>query len=202
MHPEPARTANQRSRPAEELRAAPDSRVTHGLRERGIQEWRSVGRRWAWLDPRPKEQVGDIGSMCSRSRGAVLAIPEPFSPASGDTRICTRWACSSTIWRSWPPAKRSTTWASIRGDERTRTADPLLAKQVLYRLSYVPALPFGNCRIILLLPVPQLMTLQHLTRMEPACERMARAFPSDRVRRRPSDGGVVPTSPSSRQRLR
>ena len=25
-----------------------------------------------------------------------------------------------------------------RGDERTRTADPLLAKQVLYRLSYVP----------------------------------------------------------------
>ena len=26
------------------------------------------------------------------------------------------------------------------GDERTRTADPLLAKQVLYQLSYVPAL--------------------------------------------------------------
>ncbi len=25
-----------------------------------------------------------------------------------------------------------------RGDERTRTADPLLAKQVLYQLSYVP----------------------------------------------------------------
>jgi hypothetical protein len=24
------------------------------------------------------------------------------------------------------------------GDERTRTADPLLAKQVLYQLSYVP----------------------------------------------------------------
>jgi hypothetical protein len=28
-----------------------------------------------------------------------------------------------------------------RGDERTRTADPLLAKQVLYQLSYVPELP-------------------------------------------------------------
>jgi hypothetical protein len=27
----------------------------------------------------------------------------------------------------------------MSGDERTRTADPLLAKQVLYRLSYVPA---------------------------------------------------------------
>ena len=31
---------------------------------------------------------------------------------------------------------RNTT--SISGDERTRTADPLLAKQVLYQLSYVP----------------------------------------------------------------
>ncbi len=27
----------------------------------------------------------------------------------------------------------------LGGDERTRTADPLLAKQVLYQLSYVPA---------------------------------------------------------------
>jgi hypothetical protein len=26
----------------------------------------------------------------------------------------------------------------LSGDERTRTADPLLAKQVLYQLSYVP----------------------------------------------------------------
>jgi hypothetical protein len=30
------------------------------------------------------------------------------------------------------------------GDERTRTADPLLAKQVLYQLSYVPVLTVGN----------------------------------------------------------
>src|SRR5688572_24398783 len=30
------------------------------------------------------------------------------------------------------------------GDERTRTADPLLAKQVLYQLSYVPVLTCGN----------------------------------------------------------
>src|SRR5205809_7753032 len=34
---------------------------------------------------------------------------------------------------------RNTT--SLGGDERTRTADPLLAKQVLYQLSYVPASP-------------------------------------------------------------
>jgi hypothetical protein len=30
------------------------------------------------------------------------------------------------------------TWTFTGGDERTRTADPLLAKQVLYQLSYVP----------------------------------------------------------------
>ena len=30
------------------------------------------------------------------------------------------------------------------GDERTRTADPLLAKQVLYQLSYVPVSTCGN----------------------------------------------------------
>ena len=37
---------------------------------------------------------------------------------------------------------RNTT--SHRGDERTRTADPLLAKQVLYQLSYVPPGDAGN----------------------------------------------------------
>jgi hypothetical protein len=31
-----------------------------------------------------------------------------------------------------------------RGDERTRTADPLLAKQVLYQLSYVPDCPIHD----------------------------------------------------------
>jgi hypothetical protein len=33
---------------------------------------------------------------------------------------------------------------SLGGDERTRTADPLLAKQVLYQLSYVPLLTCKN----------------------------------------------------------
>ena len=31
------------------------------------------------------------------------------------------------------------------GDERTRTADPLLAKQVLYQLSYIPFSPSPPC---------------------------------------------------------
>src|SRR5919106_6517906 len=34
---------------------------------------------------------------------------------------------------------RLSTSDCVGGDERTRTADPLLAKQVLYQLSYVPA---------------------------------------------------------------
>ena len=34
-------------------------------------------------------------------------------------------------------------WTLFGGDERTRTADPLLAKQVLYQLSYVPVLTCG-----------------------------------------------------------
>ena len=40
------------------------------------------------------------------------------------------------------------------GDERTRTADPLLAKQVLYQLSYVPE-----------------VTLDHTDSLEPMPER-------------------------------
>ena len=32
------------------------------------------------------------------------------------------------------------------GDEETRTPDPLLAKEMLFRLSYVP-LPSGRCRM-------------------------------------------------------
>ena len=39
------------------------------------------------------------------------------------------------------------TWVFDSGDERTRTADPLLAKQVLYRLSYVPMSTCGNIRL-------------------------------------------------------
>ena len=40
-----------------------------------------------------------------------------------------------TYNRRWFAHRRSS------GDERTRTADPLLAKQVLYQLSYVPCGP-------------------------------------------------------------
>jgi hypothetical protein len=41
-------------------------------------------------------------------------------------------------------AQAGPTQVFSRGDERTRTADPLLAKQVLYQLSYVPILTCGN----------------------------------------------------------
>ena len=34
-------------------------------------------------------------------------------------------------------------WGGGGGDEETRTPDPLLAKEVLYQLSYVPSAPDG-----------------------------------------------------------
>ncbi len=39
--------------------------------------------------------------------------------------------------------------SSIGGDERTRTADPLHAKQVLYQLSYIPTPPKRATRVII-----------------------------------------------------
>jgi Phage integrase, N-terminal SAM-like domain len=51
---------------------------------------------------------------------------------------------------------------ALSGDERTRTADPLLAKQVLYQLSYVPLFTWGNAKPRPCTPLLQLKTLQHL----------------------------------------
>jgi hypothetical protein len=47
------------------------------------------------------------------------------------------------------------------GDERTRTADPLLAKQVLYQLSYVPVFACGITKPGPCTPRPQLITVLH-----------------------------------------
>ena len=44
-----------------------------------------------------------------------------------------------TGFRPWLPHRKVG-----GGDERTRTADPLRAKQVLYRLSYVPMSTWGK----------------------------------------------------------
>jgi hypothetical protein len=46
----------------------------------------------------------------------------------------------------------------LGGDERTRTADPLLAKQVLYQLSYVPLLSCDDGNTLLGTAVPELLT--------------------------------------------
>jgi hypothetical protein len=82
------------------------------------------------------------------------------------------------------------------GDERTRTADPLLAKQVLYQLSYVPVGTCGNVEPRPCTQHRQRMTSQHLTNGA-GCEPRTRAFPRGKCRRRPDDGGVDPSSPSS-----
>ena len=43
------------------------------------------------------------------------------------------------------PGKLSSwlTWGVVGGDDGTRTHDPLLAKQVLFQLSYIPMLTCG-----------------------------------------------------------
>jgi hypothetical protein len=50
----------------------------------------------------------------------------------------------------------------LRGDERTRTADPLLAKQVLYQLSYVPLFACGDSESRPCTRLRQWITSQHL----------------------------------------
>ena len=50
--------------------------------------------------------------------------------------------CQSSGDAGMTSITRNTTSSS--GDERTRTADPLLAKQVLYQLSYVPLFACGD----------------------------------------------------------
>ena len=39
--------------------------------------------------------------------------------------------------------------AFLGGDKRDRTADPLLAKQVLSQLSYTPNLSIVNCQLLI-----------------------------------------------------
>jgi hypothetical protein len=60
------------------------------------------------------------------------------SPTSGRKLLRTYHADAIT----WATLKREQVRINaLGGDERTRTADPLLAKQVLYQLSYVPHVP-------------------------------------------------------------
>jgi hypothetical protein len=54
-------------------------------------------------------------------------------------------------------------WTFTGGDERTRTADPLLAKQVLYQLSYVPLFACGDSDPRRCTRLRQRITSQHLT---------------------------------------
>ena len=61
------------------------------------------------------------------------------------------------------PMIRASTRHFVGGDERTRTADPLLAKQVLYQLSYVPLFACGNSEPRPSTRLLHWITSQHLT---------------------------------------
>src|SRR5437773_11130034 len=72
-------------------------------------------------------------------RPTASAAKTMWNPS--DTAICARaaWSdVSATMITMTGRPSGSHVERSDGGDERTRTADPLLAKQVLYQLSYVP----------------------------------------------------------------
>ena len=56
-------------------------------------------------------------------------------PAFSQTRL---FSCQRTQGRPLRPAVQSGGVIVARGDGRARTGDPLLAKQVLFQLSYIP----------------------------------------------------------------
>jgi hypothetical protein len=70
--------------------------------------------------------------MCQGSAGAT--VKDQAEQVSRISRSCVQ--DQVTPERRASPETRQT----IGGDDRTRTDDPLLAKQVLYQLSYVPAM--------------------------------------------------------------
>jgi hypothetical protein len=122
----------------------------------------------------------------------------PRSPRAilGSPGVVVRGLRASANGRQGRPGCDALGGCDLRGDERTRTADPLLAKQVLYQLSYVPVGICGNVEPRPCTSSRQRMTSQHLTDGA-GCEPRTRAFPRGKCRRRPDDGGVVPSSPSS-----
>src|SRR5437667_1587371 len=71
----------------------------------------------------------------STGRPTASAAKTMWNPS--DTAICARAAWSDVSATMINITGRPQA-LMLSGDERTRTADPLLAKQVLYQLSYVP----------------------------------------------------------------
>ena len=115
----------------------------------GRRRWRSTPahRDWSpllWIPTRCSMTLGSTNTTAPSSLGieqeddrcqgsaeaTVRDQPDQVSTISPE--LCQRSGDAGTS-----SITRSTTKSC--GDERTRTADPLLAKQVLYQLSYVPA---------------------------------------------------------------
>ena len=67
---------------------------------------------------------------------AVAEVPELHT---GKSQIRATFAPRTGLGGLPPWAHTSSDQHVCCGDDRTRTGDPLLAKQVLYQLSYVPA---------------------------------------------------------------
>src|SRR5436853_234609 len=86
-----------------------------------------------------KGGIADIYTMVRVSlgkRGAMLTVRRHWSTRT-TTRVAARCRNGSRETSDVPWVARPS--GRSGGDDRTRTDDPLLAKQVLYQLSYVPA---------------------------------------------------------------
>ena len=103
--------------------------------------------------PAPK---GEPPDMADRSRPVAQRSAGPWPAAVGRTRIRGSMRDARSRWwtvmvRGWDPSCSvcDRRWDGDGGDEETRTPDPLLAKEMLYQLSYVPAPGCGEWWAIL-----------------------------------------------------
>jgi hypothetical protein len=93
----------------------------------------------------PDPRTGDTSCLRDNAFAQVRVLSRrPLPPEGLDVPVNEYFPREA-----WPPSGNAACVQTDRdecvgGDERTRTADPLLAKQVLYQLSYVPSLTCGN----------------------------------------------------------
>ena len=94
-----------------------------------------------FLDYSAKSKIFNLPKHIQLLRcGPLLraSLRRPGSRRSVAQRSAGRWPRSSRTRIRRPTQGRARLQSEVGGDEETRTPDPLLAKEMLYQLSYVP----------------------------------------------------------------
>jgi hypothetical protein len=94
--------------------------------------------------PAPKGVPPDVPAVADPSSSDPLVRGLPPTRKDTDQGLdAGTWSRVVDGWvRGWDPISSNCEWrrgSGDGGDEETRTPDPLLAKEMLYQLSYVPA---------------------------------------------------------------